>query len=260
MEDVSPNIACVKFYSDAQVQKLEILKENRGKSGIYMWKNKINGKFYIGSAKDIKRRLTSYYNVNYLVKHSSMYISRALLKQGYSVFSLYILEYCNEKDLIKREQYYFDVLKPCYNICTTAGSTLGKLHMENAKEKISKSKKGTNSGDANHFYGKTHTDEAREKMAKAKLYLALSEETKAKISKKMYGRKLSDKVKAKLSASKSNSKKLHLLDLRTDEETIFDSVNIAEKSLGLPKDAIRANLRSKFKAPYRGIYKFKFIE
>jgi group I intron endonuclease len=45
-----------------------------------------------------------------------MYINRALLKDGYSSFSLYILEYCDEKDLIQREQYYFDLLKPEYNI------------------------------------------------------------------------------------------------------------------------------------------------
>lgn len=254
------NIIPVKFYPNADSQKLEILNENSGKSGIYMWKNKNNGKFYIGSSNNLKRRLASYYNLNYLVKESSMYINRALLKEGYSAFSLSILEYCDAEDLIKREQYYFDLLKPTYNICGTAGSTLGKLHEEKTKEKISNAKLGTYSGEDNHFYGKTHTLEAREKMAKAKLSQPLSEETREKISRKMKGRKLSEEHKVNMSLSKRNSKKLSVLDLRTNQETIFDSINQAERSLGLPKDSIRANLRSKSKAPYRGIFKFKLLD
>jgi hypothetical protein len=39
----------------------------------------------------------------------------------------------------KREQYYFDLLEPNYNICTVAGSTLGRLHRAE-KKKISKAK------------------------------------------------------------------------------------------------------------------------
>jgi len=31
-------------YTNADSQKLEILAENKGKSGIYLWKNKKNGK------------------------------------------------------------------------------------------------------------------------------------------------------------------------------------------------------------------------
>lgn len=249
----------VKYYSDADLQKLDILNENKGKSGIYMWKNKNNDKFYIGSSNHLKRRLTSYFNLNYLVKESSMYINRALLKEGYSSFSLFILEYCDEENLIKREQYYFDLLKPTYNICTIAGSTLGRLHNEGVKEKISESKKGTNYGEDNHFKGKNHTSEARDKMVQAKLSKALSLDTREKISVKMKGRMLSENHKINMSLSKQNNKKLSVLDLRTDKETIFDSINLAERCLELPKDSIRANLRSKSNAPYRGIFKFKLL-
>jgi len=65
-------------------------------------KNETNGKFYVGSSQDIARRLRQYYNINHLTKYSGMYINRALLKDGYSSFSLYILEYYDEKDLIQR--------------------------------------------------------------------------------------------------------------------------------------------------------------
>ena len=37
-----------------------------------MWENLLNGKIYVGSAKDLKRRLTLYYNINYLIRESSI--------------------------------------------------------------------------------------------------------------------------------------------------------------------------------------------
>jgi len=194
-----------KVYSNADLLKLEIFNENRNKSGIYMWKNNNNDKFYIGSSVDLKRRFTSYFNLNYLVKESRLHLHRALLKEGYSAFSLYVLEYCEKENLIEKEQYYFDLLKPTYNICSIAGSTLGRFHDEKTKENISKSKKGTYSEEDNHFYGKTHTLEARNKMVEAKLFKALSEETKEKISTKMKGRKLTEEHKINLSLSKKNT-------------------------------------------------------
>jgi group I intron endonuclease len=66
-----------------------------------------------------------------------MPICSALLKYGYSSFKVYILEYCEKENLIQREQYYFDRLNPNYNICKTAGSTLGRKHSEETKEKLS---------------------------------------------------------------------------------------------------------------------------
>lgn len=44
------------------------------------------------------------------------YIYSALLEDGLYNFSLNILEYCEIKKLIEREQYYFNHLKPEYNI------------------------------------------------------------------------------------------------------------------------------------------------
>ena len=74
------SIISVKFYENADAQKLQILADNKGKSGVYLWKNKKNGKLYVGSSQDLARRLKSYYNINHLIKESSMVINRALLK------------------------------------------------------------------------------------------------------------------------------------------------------------------------------------
>lgn len=50
-----------------------------------------------------------------------MVICKALVKHGYSNFSLEIIEYCNRSDVISREQYYLDLCKPEYNVAKFAG-------------------------------------------------------------------------------------------------------------------------------------------
>src|SRR6266705_6051247 len=71
-----------------------------------------------------------------------MSINKALLKYGYAVFQLEILEYCDPMDTIKREQYYIDILNPKYNILQTAGSSIGHKHTEETRKKISAARLG----------------------------------------------------------------------------------------------------------------------
>lgn len=71
-----------------------------------------------------------------------MNICNALLKYGYSNFSLTILEYCKPNKCLEREQYYIDLLQPEYNILRRAGSSLGYKHTEEARAKIVAAKKG----------------------------------------------------------------------------------------------------------------------
>jgi group I intron endonuclease len=113
-----------------------------------------------------------------------MLICLSLLKYGYPSFKLFILEYCDKEDLILREQYYFDLLEPKYNVCKTAGSTLGKMHTEEAKKKIGLYKKGKK--------GNKHSEETK---------LKISESMKA-ISKgknhSMFGKTYSEFTKRKI--------------------------------------------------------------
>jgi len=84
--------------------------------------------------------LKGYYNIYFLesgIKKRKSLIYSALLKYGYSNFTLEILEYCDSSETIQRDQYYLDLLKPEYNILLTAGSRLGSKHSEEAKAKIS---------------------------------------------------------------------------------------------------------------------------
>ncbi len=61
----------------------------------------------------------TYFSLRSLAKSNSS-IDRALLKYGFSNFRLEILEYCELKDVLKREQHYLDISKPQYNIATIA--------------------------------------------------------------------------------------------------------------------------------------------
>lgn len=104
-------------YANADTQKLSILMDNKGKAGIYLWRNNLNGNKYVGSSIRLGIRLTQYFNINYLKRNlSSMAICQPLLKYGYSNFSLEILEYCDSSECIKKETHYIDKLKPEYNI------------------------------------------------------------------------------------------------------------------------------------------------
>lgn len=115
---INTDIIPVITYVNADIDKFRIYEENRNKSGVYRWVNKINGKSYVGSSIYLSNRFSNYYSLSSLtlkVKRSII-IYRALLKYGYSNFSLDILEYCEPNVLISREQYYIDILKPKYNI------------------------------------------------------------------------------------------------------------------------------------------------
>lgn len=63
-----------------------------------------------------------------------MRICRALLKHGYSNFSLEILEYCEPAKCIEREGFYLNMLKPEYNISQNPSSPF--LGLNHSKESI----------------------------------------------------------------------------------------------------------------------------
>ena len=96
--------------------KSQILSENKHKAGIYRFTNKLNGKIYIGSSKDLRVRFYTYYKITLLSRSiKNTIIAKALLKYGFSNFSLEILEYCEIPELLEREQHYLDLLKPLFS-------------------------------------------------------------------------------------------------------------------------------------------------
>jgi group I intron endonuclease len=124
-------------YENADLSKKKAVKENKGRSGVYLWKKNITGKCYVGSSVFLGRRLKNYFSFEYIANpKSNMLINKALIKYGYSNFSLEIIEYCEPSLVVTREQYYIDLLKPEYNILKVAGSSLGYKHTEESRSKM----------------------------------------------------------------------------------------------------------------------------
>ncbi len=128
----------VAYYSNAGLLKKEILKDNRGKSGVYRWTNLKTNNSYVGSSIDLYGRFVHYFNHKKLTKgkESNMVICKAILKHSYSSFSLEILEYCEKENVLAREQYYLDLIQPEYNSLKIAGSPAGYKHTDAARAKM----------------------------------------------------------------------------------------------------------------------------
>lgn len=149
------------WFEDMSNIDMKLLKD---RAGIYMITNKINGKFYIGKSKDIANRFYAYLNINRLENNKNIRINRALLKYGYSNFSLTILEFIDLKrkqpakkltqrreyrDLIRkafglkshdvltlREDFFIKVFKPQYNMKRTSFNVDREISRTNYDQKI----------------------------------------------------------------------------------------------------------------------------
>lgn len=110
-------------------------------SGIYIIYCLINGKYYIGSSKHIKRRFGQHIGILKRNRHPSRYLQYAWNKHGEGNFICDILEYCPKNVLMEREQWYLDQFKPHiygYNHLEKAGSSLGRKYAPEIREKMKK--------------------------------------------------------------------------------------------------------------------------
>jgi group I intron endonuclease len=167
-----------------------------------------------------------------------MAICLALSKHGYSNFSLEILEYCPASKLLKREKYYFKLLKPDYNISEEPSSPiLGRNHSEQSRAKI-----------AAKIAALVRSEET-----KAKLRGPKSEETKAKMSAAHKGKIHSEEHKEKISLAHPKCKKIEVNSLELNTSTIYNSMGEAAKSLNLSSHKIISQYISRKQLmPYKG--------
>jgi hypothetical protein len=102
----------------------------KNKAGIYIFQY-IDDKtiYYIGSTKNILQRFRQHrYRVSKGIKSSPVFYNY-VLKYGWNKFRYGILEYVDlNENLINKEQFYLDTLKPTLNINKIAGSMLGFKH------------------------------------------------------------------------------------------------------------------------------------
>lgn len=125
--------------------QLKIKEQNREKAGVYMIYNKVNDKFYIGSATTNKINVK--FRNHCIHGTGSKLMCQAIRKYGINNFAFVIIEYYpgfvrkenldkNHLKLLELERKYTEELKPEYNISNNCISSLEYEEINEAKVKI----------------------------------------------------------------------------------------------------------------------------
>nr|YP_009307016.1 orf322 [Tolypocladium ophioglossoides]AOR52829.1 orf322 [Tolypocladium ophioglossoides] len=183
VENNTKGLYPLKTYKNFKENRLDILKEQKDKSGVYCLINKINGNSYIGSSINLASRMKNYLNTTFLKskQNINMPIVKALLKYNQESFTLLILEYVKPNYLTIRETYYITHVMPHYNVLKQGYSSLGYKHTEETKKLLSElAKNRTHTekskgliaraliGENNPFYNKSHSLESKVRIIEAK--------------------------------------------------------------------------------------------
>ena len=166
--------------------------------GVYSIRNKINGKEYIGSSKNIEKRWNEHRMMRH-VYHPKLY--EAFKKYGIDNFEFTVVQECKEEELNELELHFIHTRKPKYN-------TIGLPRSEETRKRVSE---GTR-----------------------KWWQGLDEETKEKIIKHNLkrpqpGHPVSADTRAKISRKVSEVQKQKVRCIETGE--IFDSVHDCDMAL-----------------------------
>ena len=200
---------------------------------IYKIVNTTNGKIYVGSAVNFRKRKNLHLKNLRDGNHGNRHLQLAFNKYNLDSFVFEILELCCRENLLEREQYWIDTLKPDYNICKSVeksrlgiksspehiakivaantGKPKSKEHRERLRIARIGSKLTEDQKQARRDY--RHSDEAKLKISIARFGFAHTDEAKAKMSIKAKTRirkPLSEATKLKLSeAAKKQWQRQH---------------------------------------------------
>lgn len=254
-------------------------RNENSNSAIYCFKSNDN-KLYVGSAVNLYNRISTH--IRELVNniHHNNYLQNYFNKYGHEVLTVYIIEYVNDSNtLIEREQYWINLLNPCFNICKTAGSVLGRKHTEETKLKISKGNIGKTLNKTKPEFseehkenlstalkgkqqrlGKTNSEEHKRKISEAHKGKIVSEETRHKLSSVNLGKKLTEEHKAKIKANNKSALvkivPIIAINIKTNEEIKFDSIKECCKILNVDRANINKIINNKI-IQAKG-YKFRY--
>lgn len=133
----------LKIFTNVCQHRSEVSKELKGKSGIYLWFNTINNKFYVGRSSDLYIRITKYlipsfYSCAANTQPMNDSIRSGFIKYGPDAFVLIILEFCKQNQLINRETYWINFLNAPYNILKPGNSNSGLKHRKAISEAAGK--------------------------------------------------------------------------------------------------------------------------
>lgn len=158
-------------------------------AGIYCIRNVVNNKVYIGSSKNIRKRIQLHLQTLQKGTHHSYLLQRSWDKHGSDNFTVeVILTVLDITKMIEHEQYFLDlfqsyVSKNGYNLEIVANSSIGIKRSQEFREKISLSNKrrvcseDTRAkhrelmlGENNSFFGKKHSEKTLEYLRKPRIH------------------------------------------------------------------------------------------
>ena len=165
-------------------------------TGVYLIKNKLTGKVYVGSSSSsIKERWRTHARDLRKCKHHSSHLQYAWNKYGEDSFEWKVLEECNPEKCLEREQYYINHYNSSnkefgYNLLPFAGSSFGSKTSDETKSKISAAKTG-------HKFSEEH----KRKISEALKGRIFSQESRIKLSESAKNRVMSDEARLKIKNS-----------------------------------------------------------
>jgi len=185
--------------------------EDESKGVIYLIKNQINGKCYVGQTSNpFRERIYGHLRPS---KKQMQSIHLAIQKHGKENFIFGILEYIYDGiNIDDREKFWinhFDSLKNGYN------ETLGGKGIELSKEKITQRNENLKKAyKKNPEYSRNISEKAKQRWANPefkkfvieKIKLSMTDEVKKKISEKNTGKKHSDESKRNISEAQIGKK------------------------------------------------------
>lgn len=175
--------------------------------GIYMIRNKANGKVYIGQSVNINRRWSDHIKSLQANSHYNEYLQRAWNKYGSDNFEFSIVENCLVDDLNRLEIYYiadyYQSYNPDFGYNLTKGGD-GVIPTEAVRKKMSDSKKQLYQ-DPEYIKrmseaqkGKKASDETKNKMSNSQKEKWKDQEFRKKMSDAHSGKVISDETRQKI--------------------------------------------------------------
>lgn len=198
-------------------------------SGIYVIKNAVSGRCYVGSAVNIQQRWYAHTSMLERGKHHSPALIRSWKKHGRDAFLFDVLEIVNDKaDLVVREQHWIDTLHAScprrgFNVCPASGSPRGYKHSIETRAKQSVARKGRKLP--------PFSAEHRQKISEARRGFKASPETCAKMSKARLGHKLgpqSEQHRKNLSAAAMSPERREKMISRNKSPEMREKVRAAK--------------------------------
>jgi group I intron endonuclease len=170
---------------------------------IYIIKNKVNNKFYIGSSINFSVRKNQH--LHHLKKrtHHNPYLQNFVNKYGINKIYFEIIERCNDKNLIEREQFYIDkhkYNKVLFNVRLVAENMKGTKRTDDQKRYMVECRLKKSGYKKNYKRPKDVIDKIKKTRLSNGSYVC-TKKTKQAISKANKGKKISEKTKRKISES-----------------------------------------------------------